>query len=180
MQRYDASNPFLTARQRFQGALHAAPKVANTQSRKPFAFGLPVPVEATAFDFASFTLAGHAIVTIENVTSGNHFTYRVTACEDKPGLFFVAVLTGPENTSDYTYLGTIRDGVYAHGRKSTMSEDAPCAVVFGKVWARRHALPACVRVHHEGRCGVCSRTLTTPESLARGVGPECAKNGGLA
>jgi hypothetical protein len=31
------------------------------------------------------------------------------------------------------------------------------------------------KVHHEGRCGRCGRTLTVPESIESGIGPECAK-----
>lgn len=32
--------------------------------------------------------------------------------------------------------------------------------------------------HQIGRCGVCSRTLTDPESIARGIGPVCAGKAG--
>ena len=28
-------------------------------------------------------------------------------------------------------------------------------------------------VHHEGKCGCCGRSLTVPESIKRGIGPEC-------
>lgn len=28
--------------------------------------------------------------------------------------------------------------------------------------------------HQKGRCGICNRTLTDPESIARGIGPVCA------
>ena len=36
------------------------------------------------------------------------------------------------------------------------------------------ALPKTVEVWHEGICGRCGRKLTVPESVERGLGPECA------
>jgi hypothetical protein len=30
-----------------------------------------------------------------------------------------------------------------------------------------------LEVWHEGRCGACGRRLTVPESIERGLGPEC-------
>ena len=38
-------------------------------------------------------------------------------------------------------------------------------------------LPPTFEFWHEGRCGKCGKKLTTPESIERGLGPECAKNG---
>jgi hypothetical protein len=38
----------------------------------------------------------------------------------------------------------------------------------------KHPLPGSVDVLHSGRCGRCGRTLTTPDSIERGLGPECA------
>jgi hypothetical protein len=45
------------------------------------------------------------------------------------------------------------------------------AWLFGHLLERR-PLPRCT-VHHEGRCGRCGRTLTVPESIESGFGPEC-------
>ena len=131
-------------------------------------------------DLKSFALAGHAIFTVENMTSGNRFTYKVSACDSTPALYFVGVLTGPENVSDYTYLGTIRDGQYMHGRKSRLHESACSNKAFVWVWQHKNRLPSCVRVQHAGRCGRCGRILTVPESIERGIGPECATKMGVA
>jgi hypothetical protein len=35
------------------------------------------------------------------------------------------------------------------------------------------SLPEGYKVHHEGKCGCCGRALTVPESILRGIGPEC-------
>ena len=41
---------------------------------------------------------------------GDHYTYRIThkaASGNWPEAYFVALLTGPDNESDYTYLGML-------------------------------------------------------------------------
>jgi hypothetical protein len=102
-----------------------------------------------------FALAGDALFTIRNTKTGNRLTFRIEACKDKAGLYFVSVLTGPENTHSYTYLGLIRGSHYAHGRKSRIKEDAQSAQAFAWFWTHLTRLPACVEVFHEGRCGRC-------------------------
>jgi Family of unknown function (DUF6011) len=126
-------------------------------------------------DLDTFALAGHAIFTAHNPATGNRFTYKVSQCDDKPDLYFVGVLTGPDNTNDYQYLGTIRDTQYTHGRKSRIGADAPSAKAFDWLWRHRDRLPPSLDLHHEGRCCRCGRLLTVPESVTSGVGPECAK-----
>jgi len=124
--------------------------------------------------------AGNARFTLRNTASGNRLTYRMQVCDDKPTLFFVQVLTGADNAGDYTYLGTIRDGVYTHGRKSRITDDAQSAKTFAWFWEKRAALPGCVEVWHEGHCLRCGRVLTVPQSIAQGYGPECIQLVGQA
>src|SRR5678816_128563 len=126
-------------------------------------------------DLTSQLLAGHAIVTVHNTKTGGRFTYKISVCEDKPDLFFVGVLTSPDNLTGYQYLGCLRQGFYAHGRKSRIAEDAPSAKAFVWLWTHLERLPACVEVLHAGHCLRCGRTLTVPESVTSGFGPECIK-----
>ncbi len=126
-------------------------------------------------DPAAFVRGGNAILTIVSKATGVRFTYRVIR-RDK--LYFVSVLTGSNNESDYTYLGTIfPDGTYRHGRKSSIGWSAPSAVAFG--WFFAHLvdpkLAEKLEVWHEGRCCRCGRTLTVPSSVESGIGPECAR-----
>lgn len=136
-------------------------------------------------DIKLFMFAGKAIFTIQNPGTGVRFTYRIKAKEVEAGktLHFVSVLTGPDNTNDYTFLGTIFDlATYRHGRKSRISEEAPSAKAFDwffrRVTADRDFAPAVV--NHEGRCCRCGRLLTVPESVSSGIGPECAKVMGVS
>lgn len=123
--------------------------------------------------------AGNATLTVLNTRTQGRMTYKVRQCDDTPDLYFVKVLTGPNNEEDYQYLGTIRGAQYAHGRKSRIGEDAPSARGFMWLWDHADALPAHVEVYHEGRCLRCGRTLTTPESVIRSIGPDCWEQMGM-
>lgn len=138
----------------------------------------------SARDIEAFALAGNATFTLQGTKS--RFTYRVAVCKDDPALWFVSVLTGADNETNYSYLGTIRAEEagrrYRHGRKARIAETAPSAVAFDWFWrklAGRKPL-APMTFWHEGRCGKCNRKLTVPESLIRGIGPECAAKGATA
>lgn len=128
---------------------------------------------------ADFALAGNARFTVVSNRTGTRFTFRVRQTQEG-NPWFVSVLTGGDNTSDYTYLGTLfQDGAYRHGRKSTISATAPSAKAadwfFNKALRDPEAMAQCT-VYHEGRCGRCGRVLTVPSSIASGIGPECAKH----
>ena len=125
-----------------------------------------------------FILAGNAVFTVENTATGNRFTFKVRKPDDtKP--HFVSVLTGPNNESDYAFLGTVFTPYrYHHGRRSRIAQDAPSAKAFDWLFRRLstgHSLPPQVRLCHCGKCGRCGRTLTVPESVESGFGPECIK-----
>jgi hypothetical protein len=134
-----------------------------------------------------FALAGNATLTLVSVKTGTRLTFRVRAsnCPIPQGEaakppWFVGVLSGRDNESDYTFLGTIFvDGTYRHGRKSKITPDAPSAKGFAWVWSflSRGELPPGCEVWHQGKCGRCGRKLSVPESIERGLGPECADGG---
>jgi hypothetical protein len=115
----------------------------------------------TVADAGRFALAGDAIFTLvrpqrlidredgeQDIDPEKRFTYRVQRAkevegEDDPGRpWFVKVLNGPDNTSNFQYLGTIfpdrhGDGVvYRHGSKSRVGADAPSAR--GIAWFIKH------------------------------------------
>lgn len=120
-----------------------------------------------------FVLAGNALFTVMNEATGNRFTFKVKKHDEKD-LWFVKVLTGPENENDYRYLGTIFDsGVFRLTNGSKISKEAMSFKVFDWFWRHIETLPEKVKVYHEGRCGRCGRTLTVPESILSGYGPEC-------
>lgn len=129
-----------------------------------------------------FLIAGHAIFTVTS-PSGEYFTYRVNAPKDQNEMnpiWFVSLLTGPNNTQDYTYLGIlVKSGekyiVRTTGKSKFDVDSKPVKVV---QWAVKciqdGTIPAGYDIKHIGRCGVCGRPLTTPESIDSGIGPICA------
>jgi hypothetical protein len=133
-------------------------------------------------DAKRFVTAGKATFTLSSTRTGARFTYKVSAIKDAPARFFVALLTGPDNTNDYAYIGLIDNLKFRRTAKSKASEDAPSIKAIGffceQVLAR-DTMPACLEVRHEGRCGRCHHPLTTPESIDRGIGPDCAEKMGL-
>ncbi len=134
----------------------------------------------TAEASRSFMLAGNARVTLVSTKTGVRYTYKIQLGKGDAAPHFVALLTGADNESSYSFLGTIFGSVtYKHGGRSKIASDAPSALGFAWVWSRlvRGELPVGVEIWHEGRCGCCNRALTTPDSIARGIGPICAEMG---
>lgn len=128
-----------------------------------------------------FVTAGKALFTLVSERTGARFTFKVKLApkrdENDRDAWFVSVLTGPQNTSDYTYLGMLlENGRFIDDRKLRIGLDAPSRKAFRWFWARVNAgsdLHEC-QVWHEGRCGRCGRLLTVPESIESGLGPVCA------
>lgn len=122
----------------------------------------------------TFMFAGKAYLTLVSKATGTRFTYRVSTKEDAP--FFVGVLSGPDNTHDYTYLGFVPQGgaELVAGKKGR--PDAPSYKAFAWFLQALQAgvMPTQLEVWHEGLCGRCGRALTVPESIAAGLGPDCA------
>lgn len=130
----------------------------------------------------SFFFGGKAIFTVSN-NSGKHYTFKVSKAPSNPNfqgeMFFVSVMTGSDNLSDYTYMGVLhkRDCRMVTTKKSKIS---PGDVRYKTAqWAINKiltdTLPEGYAVRHAGRCCACGRLLTNPESIDAGIGPECAK-----
>lgn len=131
-----------------------------------------------------FVLAGNAVFTATSVT-GAHYTFKVKRVDPREGsyyktaAYFVSLLTGSSNMSDFTYMGQLapNTGEVRLTKKSNYTKDStPFKVVnyvFGLLW-REMPLPAGYDLQHEGKCGRCGRRLTHPESITSGIGPECS------
>jgi hypothetical protein len=107
------------------------------------------------------------------------YSFGVPKGQDSP--IFVRVLVGPDNTTDYEFVGSIAEdrasgrlALYA-GAKGNAAHPAFAALQ----WWLKAAQVSSVRAMqaqfwHEGVCCRCGRVLTTPESIAAGIGPVCA------
>jgi uncharacterized protein DUF6011 len=138
----------------------------------------------TMAEAKAFVLAGNATITLESLRTGAHFTFKVKQATDKEtgelveGMYFVSLLNGQDNENDYMYLGMIRRGQFGLTKGSRAGAEALSVKAFSFFFSSTELHPELV-VHHEGRCGRCGRTLTVPESIRNGIGPEClTKMGG--
>lgn len=129
----------------------------------------------------SFFFGGNATFTMDN-GSGEHYTFRIRQSKDNPRFagpspHFVMLLTGTDNEYSFTYLGKVDVfGNFSLTHASKMKMDSTPVKVF--CWVMKHVMgdnliPAHYNLRHSGKCGCCGRKLTHPESLTRGIGPEC-------
>lgn len=125
--------------------------------------------------------------TVVNRESGEHRTFRVeTQAADAKfaaGKRIVSLLTGPNNGSDYTGFGFVDDdGIHVWAKRREKPEGkrwSPWEVYAIMLWdlaaeggTRHYESQYAVRL--AGTCLRCNRTLTTPDSIERGIGPICA------
>ena len=134
------------------------------------------------FDARVFICAGRAVFTLQGREA--RYTYRVSKSHESADtgrrpVWFVSLLTGPDNTADYTYMGLLipdTGAVYLTSKSSYTPKSTPVVALrwaLDLVW-RGLELPAPARLMHVGRCGRCGRALTVPASIDAGIGPECA------
>lgn len=123
-----------------------------------------------------FFLGGNSLFTIQSKTTGTRFTYKILRSKNDENYFKVMTFVGTDNTKDYKQMG------YIERLKS------PLINPVSAIWKTHKAFIALDHVYlnlnvqkfmpsleiwHEGRCCKCGRVLTVPESIARGIGPEC-------
>ena len=130
-------------------------------------------------DIKNFIFGGNATFTVINTQTKNRFTFRVKQPKNNKSVFFVSVLNGSDNNSNYTFIGTYfnKTSNYIHGKKSHITKDAQSAKVINWFFSRfidsEEKYPF-IQVYHEGKCGKCGRKLTTPDSVKKGLGPICS------
>ena len=122
-----------------------------------------------------FIKAGNALFTLQSKRTTQHFTYKVIK-GGKPHdpVWFVQTRFGPER---FGYIGLMDKSLNLHHTtKSKAAEDAPCylAIKWFLRQLKTHGDLFWIQFFHEGRCCRCGRTLTNPESIKAGIGPECA------
>lgn len=128
-------------------------------------------------DAKEYIFAGNATITLRSKKTDAHFTYKIRKSEDGK-LFFVRLLVSPD---EYQYLGCIFDNkrhAIHLSAKSCAGQTAPSVKAINytlELIADRGSLGDFLEIRHEGSCGRCGRQLTHPESIDRGIGPECAK-----
>lgn len=127
-----------------------------------------------------FALAGNATMTLLSGNTNRYYTYRIQRHKEKEHIYFVKYL-GKSNNDDlgsYFYAGVYySDTGYFHAANDWNKRPAdswpPVMRAIKYFFKVIDNIPDKLHVYHEGRCGRCGRKLTTPESIERGLGPEC-------
>jgi hypothetical protein len=136
-------------------------------------------------DRLTYILGGNCTFTICSKKTNKSFTYKIkSATADKNFVwstnnqdrtrFFVKLLTGPDNSNDFTYICSIDNRGNSPIISAKNHQDSR-VVNFKWVFLRMlkgncesfDFLPST-------KCGRCGRKLTVPESITTGFGPECA------
>lgn len=136
--------------------------------------------ELKTADIPAYALAGNATVTLTFGNTATRFTYKIKKAKDKENVYFINLLNGPYNEIDYKYIGCyFSDTEYFHATKPYRDRSIiswPRSLRAIRFFlSKLYNVPSNTHVYHEGRCGRCGRKLTTPESIERGLGPECYK-----
>lgn len=137
----------------------------------------------------SVLTAGKAEFSLQNEESKKHFTYVLVKAKSDSGVkqnqegkqvYFVKVC---RDYMEFQYAGVLiieqeQGAKYFRGRKGKINPDAES--IKGLLWLinkllRGQEIPEVMQVYHFGKCCRCGRTLTDPESVKLGVGPECIK-----
>lgn len=127
-----------------------------------------------AIAIKTFVLGGNATFPLRSKKTGVRFTYRVRS-NPTGDVHFVSVLTSPDS---YSYAGIIRRATlstYTTTAKSFATREAPSqrAITWFLNLLHENVVSNEIEFFHCGRCCVCGRELTDPESIARGIGPVC-------
>jgi hypothetical protein len=135
---------------------------------------------------SKFLFAGKSVFTVNNETSGEHFTFKVRARESewpkgsgKRSTNYFINVKASGGKYPFRYVGLLNaDGTIKVTAKSDYTIDdkeykvgawASQVIVAGKM------IPTNYKIQHAGKCGRCARELTHPDSIKSGIGPECAK-----
>lgn len=106
-----------------------------------------------------------------------HRTFRLrTQDQDAsfaPGKQIIGFLAGASNESDYVNFAFVIDGEIKLWRRFLHGYDQVIAAAKYLV-SGDHQAAGRMYAQESGNCYVCNRLLTTPESIAAGIGPHCA------
>lgn len=129
---------------------------------------------------------GALVTVVAGSAEGARRTFRFRAkakaklAANERKAYFLDVLSGPDNGVDYSGCGSLvklANGgceYRPYGEVSATTRAAATLLAGGlNTQAGAAPLPAGVEFWHQGTCARCGRSLTVPESIASGLGPEC-------
>lgn len=123
-------------------------------------------------DILAFLFAGNATFTLQSGKTSDHMTYKVRKSRWAPDEYWVHAKNLPA-PNVVGFLQKSPDNKFTFALNPKRRDDK-YRLAFH--WFINHINDAQLKFFHEGRCGKCGKPLTDPESIKRGIGPECAKS----
>lgn len=114
---------------------------------------------------------------------GSHKTFKIRRIPDDsnfaPGKRTLSLLVGPDNTQDYEQFAFVTEGGVQvwkgkRGAKDKPSKHEQYAMLIWDMAVKGEGFDG-YELQVSKRCLRCNRPLTTPQSLAAGIGEECRK-----
>jgi hypothetical protein len=135
-----------------------------------------------------YIFGGKSTFTLQSVASGERFTYKISesakrAGDNRPSVFFVSVLTGPDNSDNFSFVGTIFERkTFKFSPKAGYRVDSPSVKAFSWAFSNfvGNVVPDKLEFWPSSHCARCGRKLTVPTSVHNGFGPECITKVGAA
>lgn len=140
----------------------------------------------------SYIEKGHGTVTLHNPKTNIYYTYKFTPVKEgkgpewwaKAGVIFVKILAGKKEENGkkkkWLYIGLINPThkkFCIQSQSSNYHAESPTIkgidFIVEMMYTRPREKWGIMKIYHNVRCAKCGRPLTTPESIAEGLGPEC-------
>lgn len=137
-----------------------------------------------------YMLAGKSEFVMHSSKTNQDFTYRLTRKESKDStddnnkyIYFLNIKMG----HDWVYAGVLwydyntNTYKFATGKSGKVepSDLNVRSLLFVMNKLQINEIPQYCTIFHTGKCGVCGKKLTTPESILTGLGPSCSKRVGV-
>ncbi len=125
----------------------------------------------------------NATLTITNKETFEYRTFRISTAKKMDNKQIISILSGPDNEFDYEGFGFASDsGIVVwkryKGNGKPSSWEYYARLIENLLGIKKNPVPSeRYDILESRRCLRCNRTLTTPESIERGIGPECASMG---
>lgn len=133
----------------------------------------------TPAQFRNFIFAGSSIFTLENSETGNYITFRIKQVKKNgqlvPNQFTIQCKSLNDGDHGYKFLGFLNLDRKYFKRWGNTNPDYIGYKTLYWLLSNLENLERFTKleIYHEGVCCKCGRTLTVPESIDNGIGPEC-------
>ena len=121
----------------------------------------------------AFLFAGNCHCSIENMKTGNRFSYTIQRDKKQNNMYYVNSIT----ESGETYCGYFYENCggidYRQGKKGALGKDNIRIKALIYVLEHINYLNKNIIIEHDGRCACCGSTLEDTNSFKKGLCPMC-------